>query len=92
MLTEPSDSLPMTFSQLAEKATSLLQGITGRRREQQLRHLRRVMTEVMAGTTHLGLTVLSLRAVGYRLQPIIDQERSLDENTLSRRLDEKRRE
>ena len=92
MLTEASDLLPTTFHQLAEKATSLLQGVTGRRREQHIRHLRRVMTDVMASTTHLGLTVLSLRAVGYRLQPIIDQEGSLGENTLSCRLDKKRRE
>lgn len=92
MLTEASDLLPMTFYQLAENATGLLQGITGHRREQHLRYLRRVMTDVMASTNHLGLTVLSLRAVGYRLQPIIDQESSLGENTLSRRLDEKRRE
>lgn len=92
MLMQPSDLFPVTFSQLAEHAYHLLQGVTGQRREQHLRHLRRMMTDVMAGTNHLGLTVLSLRAVGYRLQPIIDQERSLSKDNTSRHLDEQRRE
>jgi hypothetical protein len=90
MLTEASDPLPMPFSQMAENAHGLLQGATGQRREQHLRHLRRVMTDMMAGTNHLGLTVLSLRAVGYRLQPIIHREDLLSENNTSRRLYEQR--
>jgi hypothetical protein len=76
MLTEVSDPLPMSFYQRAENANGLLQEATGQRREQHLRSLRRVMTDVMAGTKHLGLTVMSLRAVGYRLQPLIYPGRS----------------
>jgi hypothetical protein len=76
LLTEVSDPLPMSFYQRAENANSLLQEVTGQRREQHLRSLRRVMTDVMADTKHLGLTVMSLRAVGYRLQPLIHPERS----------------
>jgi hypothetical protein len=76
MLTEVSDPLPMSFYQRAEHANGLLQEATGRRREQQLRSLRRVMTDVIAGTKHMGLTVISLRAVGYRLQPLIHPGRS----------------
>ncbi len=71
LLTEVSDPLPMSFYQRAENANGLLQEATGQRREQHLRSLRRVMTDVMAGTKHLGLTVMSLRGVGYRLQPLI---------------------
>jgi hypothetical protein len=75
MLMELSDPLPMSFYQRAENAKSLLQEATGQRREQHLRYLRRVMTDVMADTKHLGLTVMSLRGVGYRLQPLIHPER-----------------
>lgn len=71
VLMQASDSLPMTFSQVAERATGPLQEVRGQKREQYVRRLRRVMTDVMAGTPPLGLTVLSLRAVGYRLQPIV---------------------
>ncbi len=75
MLMELSDPLPMSFYQRAENANGLLQEATGQRREQHLRYLRRVMTDVMADTKHLGLTVMSLRGVGYRLQPLIHPER-----------------
>jgi len=74
LLTLSSDPLTSTFYQTAEDYDSLLQDTTGQRREQHLRHLRRVMTDVMAGTKHLGLTVISMRNVGYRLQPTIHPE------------------
>jgi hypothetical protein len=74
MLIEAPDPLPMTFYQLAENAKDLLQGVGGQRRERHLRHLRRVMTEVMARTKHLGFTIRSLRTVGYRLQPFFTQQ------------------
>jgi hypothetical protein len=90
MLTEASDPLPMTFYQMAENAKGLLQGVIGQRREQHLRHLRRVMTDVMAGTKHLGFTIMSLRIVGYRLQPTFTQKDLLDEKNTSCRLDEQR--
>ena len=88
MLTEASGPLPLTFYQMAENATGLLQGAVGQRREQHLRHLRRVMTHVIAGAKHLRFTIMSLRVVGYRLQPTFTQEDLLSENSTSHHLNE----
>lgn len=94
MLTEASDPLPTTFYQLAENAKDQLQGVEGQRREQHLRHLRRAMTEVIAGTKQLGFTVMSLRTVGYRLQPAFIQGELLARNhniLSSKQIDERKR-
>ncbi len=73
LLTLPlTDARVQPFFEEAERIAAVLHGVhPGRQRERLLHQLRRVMTATMAGCTRLGFTILSLRRIGYRLQPTI---------------------
>jgi hypothetical protein len=64
-----SDQRLSPFFEEVDRVHAMLDVVTGSRREQKLRQLRRVLTETMVCITHLGFTIISLRRVGYRLQP-----------------------
>ena len=67
-----SSALVQPFFDEVERMNELLElAVPGSQREQHLRHLRRIMTDTMAACRQLGLTIVSLRRVGYRLQPTI---------------------
>jgi hypothetical protein len=76
-----ADPLVLDFFHEVERSNALLEEARpGKGREQHLRYLRRVMTETLAGCSRLGLTIISLRRVGYRLQPTIFPSRSRSEH------------
>src|SRR5262249_38676808 len=69
-----SDPLVLPFFEEGERKKQLLHAASGSERELYLRPLRRIMSDTIVGCNQMGLTPVSLRRVGYRLQPTVVPE------------------
>jgi hypothetical protein len=71
LLAASASDVPEFEDLAADLATRINEAVPGEEREWLLRQMRRTMTEVTKGLKAFGLSVFTLRTLGYRLQQIV---------------------